>query len=50
MDGNLEGQGKFTWPAGKIYVGSWANNKMNGQGVFTWKDGRRYEGEYHNDM
>lgn len=26
------GQGTYTWPDGKRYIGQWQNNKMHGAG------------------
>ena len=40
-----EGEGKFTWPDGRIYEGHWKNGKQDGEGKFynprtnEWKFG-----------
>ena len=36
----MEGKGTFTWADGRIYVGSYLNDKKHGVGVFKWPDGR----------
>lgn len=45
----MEGQGTLTQTDGKVYQGSWKDNKMNGKGMFTWPDGSKYEGDFVND-
>ena len=44
VDGNWEGQGRWTWPDGGFYDGEWKNGKRHGQGTFTWANGSYYEG------
>jgi hypothetical protein len=44
------GQGAFTWPDGRKYVGEYKDNLRNGQGAFTWPDGRKYVGEYKDNL
>ena len=39
--------GKYTWPDGKAYEGSWENNKARGHGVLTLKDGKKIEGKFN---
>merc|ERR1719188_2706818 len=36
----------MTWPDGRRYVGSYAEDRKHGQGTFSWQDGRRYEGQW----
>ncbi|KAL9645100.1 hypothetical protein ABK040_001986 [Willaertia magna] len=46
-DGNMEGQGTFTFPNGDLYDGQWKENKPTGQGLYTWnKTQNRYMGEF----
>lgn len=45
----LTGKGVYNWSDGRVYEGTWKNNKMEGEGVFKWPDGRKYEGEYVDD-
>lgn len=36
-NGNMmNGKGKFTWPDGSSYDGSYKNDKKHGQGTFRW--------------
>lgn len=44
VDGDREGQGRWTWPDGGFYDGEWKNGKRHGQGTFTWANGSYYEG------
>ncbi|MDB4109328.1 hypothetical protein N9558_02835, partial [Porticoccaceae bacterium] len=43
------GQGTFTWPDGKKYVGLYKAGKYDGQGTFTWPDGKKYVGQWKDD-
>jgi hypothetical protein len=40
------GQGTFTFPDGRKYIGEYKDGKWNGQGTFTFPDGRKYIGEF----
>ena len=40
----MEGLGKFTWPDGRFYEGSYKNDLKDGFGVFSWPNGQLYEG------
>ena len=42
------GQGKHTYPDGKMYKGEWKDGKKHGQGTFTQPDGSKYVGEWNN--
>ena len=52
-DGNMNGQGTFTWANGDIYVGAFLDSARNGEGTKTdangtvqkgiWKDGELVE-------
>ena len=44
------GQGTYTWPNGKKYVGQWKDAERNGQGTQTLLDGDKYVGEYKNGV
>lgn len=48
MNNKMEGNGVFTWPDGRKYVGDYADDKKEGHGVFFWPDGRKYEGGWKN--
>lgn len=34
----INGEGEYRWPDGKVYVGQWSDNKMNGTGHLMWND------------
>ena len=40
------GQGKYTWDDGSMYVGEWANGESHGRGKLTFSNGNVYEGEF----
>ena len=40
------GQGAFTWPDGRKYVGEYKDNLRMGQATFITNDGRKYVGEW----
>ena len=42
------GQGTWTHPDGRKYVGEYKDGKIHGQGTFTFPDGRKYVGEFKN--
>lgn len=44
----MNGVGKFYWPDGRIYHGSYLDDKKHGEGKFTWPDGREYTGVWNN--
>lgn len=33
----MHGHGKFTWHDGRVYIGSYVNDKKQGKGVFSWR-------------
>ena len=37
------GQGKETWPDGRIYEGGWFEGEPHGRGVMSMRDGERHE-------
>ena len=40
----MHGEGLYKWPDGRVFRGTYMNDKKHGKGVFTWKDGRKYKG------
>jgi hypothetical protein len=39
--------GKFTWPDGSVYIGTFINDQMSGSGKLTWaSSGNCYDGEW----
>ena len=38
-NGELHGQGTYTWADGNTYAGEWKNGKRHGQGTNTWANG-----------
>lgn len=44
-----EGYGKYVWPSGDSYNGTWGNDKMDGPGVFIQSNGNRLEGTFKNN-
>lgn len=45
----MNGQGKFTWDDGKVYVGAYKDDTRHGYGIMTWPLGDSYEGYWAND-
>jgi hypothetical protein len=48
-EGNMHGQGTFTYLDGSRYTGGFKKGRRNGQGVYTATDGSRYSGTFKND-
>ena len=44
----MHGVGVFEWTDGRVYKGSFANDRKEGQGILTWGDGRIYDGQWRN--
>ena len=42
----MHGQGTYKWQDGRMYHGSYAQDKKNGFGVYVWVDGRAYLGNW----
>ena len=42
----MDGDGELKWKDGKMYSGSFVNDKREGHGTFIWADGRKYIGEW----
>ena len=40
----MEGTGKYSWPDGKEYEGSYKDGVKEGQGEMRWPDGKAYIG------
>ena len=49
VDGNIEGEGKFTFSNGDIYAGQFRDNAMT-QGVMSKANGDEYAGDFKDDM
>ena len=47
VDDQQHGNGKFTSPDGKTYIGNYEQNQRQGHGVFTHSNGTKYEGEWN---
>jgi len=43
----MHGQGTYKWPDGRMYHGSYENDKKHGFGVYIWVDGIAYLGEWN---
>ena len=46
----MHGEGKYTWPDGRWYQGSYSEDKKQGQGTYSWPDGKRYTGGWENGV
>jgi hypothetical protein len=45
----ISGKGTFKWHDGRMYEGTWVNNKMEGEGKFIYADKSWYIGQYKAD-
>jgi len=45
-NGQISGEGTFSWPDMRSYKGEWENGKKNGYGTYTLPDGKKYVGEF----
>lgn len=43
----MHGEGTYKWQDGRLYHGSYQNDKKNGHGVYIWADGRSYIGNWN---
>jgi hypothetical protein len=43
----MQGQGRFQFASGAVYMGAWLANKYEGFGRYTWPDGKHYEVGWH---
>jgi len=46
LNGNLHGQGMYTYANGDKYVGEYKDGKRHGQGTYTHANGDKYVGEF----
>jgi hypothetical protein len=46
----MHGEGKLTFPDGRVYEGGFADGQIEGEGTYTYPDGRSYVGEFRNGM
>lgn len=44
----MNGKGKMVWKDGKIFEGSFINDKKNGQGIMQYPNGKKVEGNWVN--
>jgi len=44
----MSGEGKYIWGDGRIYIGSYKNDKKHGFGKYSWANGRKYIGFWEN--
>lgn len=42
----MHGEGTYKWLDGRMYHGTYQNDKKNGFGVYVWADGRAYIGNW----
>ena len=42
----MHGKGTYKWLDGRMYHGSYQNDKKHGFGVYQWADGRAYVGNW----
>ena len=48
-NGELHGQGTYTWSDGDKYVGEFKDGGKHGHGIVTYPDGSKYVGECKDD-
>jgi 1-phosphatidylinositol-4-phosphate 5-kinase len=46
VNSKKEGKGRYIWPDGNRYFGTWHDNAIDGVGVYIWADGRVYYGDW----
>eukprot|EP00746_Dinoflagellata_sp_MGD_P126364 gnl/MRDRNA2_/MRDRNA2_61229_c0_seq2.p1 gnl/MRDRNA2_/MRDRNA2_61229_c0~~gnl/MRDRNA2_/MRDRNA2_61229_c0_seq2.p1 ORF type:complete len:812 (-),score=102.15 gnl/MRDRNA2_/MRDRNA2_61229_c0_seq2:149-2497(-) len=49
VNGQMHGEGTFTWPDGRQYKGQWENDKRHGMGQYTEANGDTWTGRWSND-
>jgi|TARA_B110001450_G_C17265127_1_gene337134 hypothetical protein len=42
----MHGEGVYKWPNGRMYKGSYVNDKKEGYGIYVYPDGRQYAGNW----
>jgi hypothetical protein len=45
VDGQLQGQGHYSWPDGLEFQGAFEGSRVHRQGTVTWPDGAKYTGQ-----
>ena len=51
IDGVYNGNGKYIYENGEIYIGQWSNGKRHGKGILYYDNGKiAYEGDFVNDF
>ena len=51
INGVYNGNGKYIYPNGEIYIGQWSNGKRHGKGILYYDNGKiAYEGDFVNDF
>ncbi|KAL7753751.1 MORN repeat-containing protein 5 [Sorochytrium milnesiophthora] len=46
--GRIQGQGKYTFADGNVYIGEFKDGRFHGKGAIHFPDGSRYESEWVN--
>ena len=46
----MHGEGTYKWPDGRMYKGSYINDKKDGFGVYSYPDKRQYSGQWSNGV
>ena len=42
----MHGHGVYKWGDGRIFMGSYIDDRKSGTGIYLWADGRAYNGEW----
>jgi len=43
----MHGHGIYKWGDGRIFEGTYVDDRKQGQGIYLWADGRAYNGEWN---
>ena len=47
--GQMNGQGRLSYPNGECYDGAWSSGERHGHGCYQYRDGSKFEGEWKHD-